>query len=413
MYELLWLACGAVVGIVAARRWPRRRTADTTGPVAPPPPATTEATPQLPVDEPAAATPAQPLPNVAVDTRQLVCTVADEVANLASGVEGRAHLLVEAAVDRSQLPAAAEALLEEVRRLRTLHGKLLAFGHARPVEPGATALHELLPSLVDDLQAMQLGLELRRDSTSQLPSIAAGPTTVRDALLFLFAAMLRAERGATHLAIDAEPCLLGEATAVQIQLALEWRTEALPQPGDLATDPSYALDIEAARHLITHHGGRLRLAHLPGRSVRAIVRWPAAHQQPAKSAPSSAGASAAHHYGGALVLESDPAVRAMLSRELKATGRAVFACADGASARSFLEATPDRFELLILDHQDRLDSGDALGATIRTVAPDLKIFVLTPSPAVPPRDWPRLHHIQKPFGVHELRAALASVLAAG
>lgn len=396
MYELLWLACGIAVTLVAVRLLPRRpgTLADALPPVSP---------------EPVPLAP----PSVPVDTRQLVCTLAEEVANLASGVEGRAHLLVEAAVDRQQLPAAAEALLTEVQRLRTLHGKLLAFGHARAIEPGATAFDELLPSLVGDLEAMQLGLELHREGASQLPPIAAGPTTVRDALLFLFAAMLRVERGATHLAIATEPCLLGETTAVQIQLALEWRTEALPQPGNLATDASYALEVEAAQHLIHAHGGKLRLAHLPGRSVRAIVLWPAARSGQG-STPAGPGAQTPiHRYGGALVLESDPAVRAMLGRELKATGRAVFACADGAAARSFLEATPDRFELLILDHPDRLDSGDALGATIRAVAPDLKIFVLTASPATPSAAWPRLHHIQKPFGVHELRTALASVLAAG
>lgn len=404
MYELLLLACGIAATLLTRRLWPRRH-----GVVVPP-------AALAPATEPVAPAPSDvplPAPIASVSRRQLVRTLADEVANLTSGVEGRAHLLVEAAVDRAQLPAAAEALLVEVQRLRTLHGKLLAYSHARPIEPGATAWNELLPSLVDDLQAMQLGLELRREGTSHLPSIAAGPTTVRDALLFLFAAMLRAERGATHLAIATEPCLFGEVTAVQIQLALEWRTAALPQQGDLATDPSYALDIEAAQHLIESHGGKLRLAHLPGRSVRATVLWPAALPGVTGAKPSDDTQPKIHHYGGALVLESDPAVRAMLSSELKATGRAVFACADGASARSFLEATPDRFELLIVDHQERLDSGDALGATIRAVAPNLKILVLTPSPRSQTAAWSQLYHIQKPFGVHELRAALASVLAAG
>jgi DNA-binding response OmpR family regulator len=106
-------------------------------------------------------------------------------------------------------------------------------------------------------------------------------------------------------------------------------------------------------------------------------------------------------------------VRAMLASELKATGRAVFACADGASARTFLEATPDRFELLILDHAQRLEGGDALAATIRAVAPGLKIFVLAAGRHAPNEQWARMHHIEKPFGLHELRAALASILAAG
>jgi CheY-like chemotaxis protein len=128
---------------------------------------------------------------------------------------------------------------------------------------------------------------------------------------------------------------------------------------------------------------------------------------PADTAP------AEHVYRGALVLEADPSVRAMVASELKATGRAVFACADSCSARTFLEATPDRFEILIVDHPQRLAGADALAATIRTVAPALKIFVLAPYTPAAGEAWPRVHHIRKPFGVHELRHALASVLAAG
>ncbi len=134
--------------------------------------------------------------------------------------------------------------------------------------------------------------------------------------------------------------------------------------------------------------------------------------EPEPAADRAADGAAPHRYGGALVLESDPSVRAMLASELKATGRAVFACADGASACTFLEATPDRFELLIVDHAQRLDGGDALAATIRAVAPGLKIFVLAAG-RQPAEPWAQVHHIEKPFGVHELRRALASILAAG
>lgn len=412
MNEVAWFAVGAAVATSATWFAMRRRAR----PVGAPPALATPTAPPPPV-APTAPTPAAPpsplaTPAIGPDARQLVRSLAEEVADLASGVEGRAHELVEAAVDRQRIPAAAGALHGDVQRLRTLHGKLLAFGRARGREPGSTAFEALLPSLVDDLQQLQLGIELRREGLAQLPPLAAGPTAVRDALLFLCRALLRAERGATHLAIATEPCLLGEATAVQIQLALEWRSEAVPPAGELASDLSYALDVEAARHLIETHGGRLRTAHLPGRSVRAIVRWPAA--EPARSQPAADPAQGqAHHYGGALLLESDPAVRAMLSRELKATGRAVFACADGEAARSFLAATPDRFELLILDDAQRLASGDALAATIRASTPELKVLVLSPLPATRPADWPRLHALPKPFGVHELRDALATLLSPG
>lgn len=361
--------------------------------------------------------PLQLLP-VPADARQMAMTLAEELANLVSGVEGRAHHMIEAAPHRDQLPPAAEALAAAVQRLRLLHAKLITFGRGRPVEQGATAIPALIDRLSEELQQLQLGLELRWDPPPNLPEIAANPGEVHDAVLFLCAALLRAEHGATHLSIACELCFASDEPRVQLEFALEWRSEACAQAIDLLSDPNFTLDLDAADHLITRHGGNLEIGHLPGRSVRAVVRWPvvaspaAPLAAPATAAPPSR-RHAEHDYGGALVLESDPTVRAMLANELKATGRAVFTCADGAAARSFLEATPDRFELLIVDHPHRLEGGDELAATIRAVAPDLKIFVLAPGRQPVVAGWPGLHHIQKPFGVHELRRALASVLAAG
>jgi hypothetical protein len=346
--------------------------------------------------------------------------VADELASLVSGIEGRAHHLIEAAPTRSQLPAAAEAMLASVRRLRTLHTKLVAIGHGRPVEPGTTDVGELIAELGDELQQMQLGLELHQDLPPDVPRLEASPAAVRDALLFVCAALLRAERGATRLSFAAERSFSRDTPSVVIEMTLEWINDGNRSAAAGAADVTLMLDVEAADHLITSHGGELVLHHLPGKSVRALVRLPVAipaivgEAQPAMAEPSGDDPEVlAHRYGGALVLESDPALRQVLARELKASGRAVFACADGASANTFLEATPDRFELLIVDDPRQLDEGKPLARTIRSLVPALKICVVTPTPSLPPVAWPDLHFLQTPFGVHELRRTLATILTAG
>jgi hypothetical protein len=67
----------------------------------------------------------------------------------------------------------------------------------------------------------------------------------------------------------------------------------------------------------------------------------------------------------------------------------------------------------LVDHEARLEAGAELAAAIEQLTPQLKIFVLSPGERPSAARWPQLHHLQKPFGVHELRAALASVIAAG
>lgn len=437
MIELLWLLAGAFGALLAQRLLRRANGAPTaTHAISPAAPTTLPPNAVPPPAVPAPAPPSPPLtpaPPPAIDAHRIAHTLADELATLLSGVEGRAHHLIEAAPDRTQLPHAAEGLLAAIQRLRILHSKLVAFSGGRHAEPGVTALEPMLRGLSDELQDHQLGLEVRRESAAHVPPLAASPRIVHDALLFLGAAILRAERGANNLSLTTELCFRDDEPQVQIELALEWAREPQPCPVPLHDDPAFTLDFEAASHLIAGHGGELSVHHLPGRSICAVVRWPLARRdievEPANddeaaplAGPSTATASAMpapaqptslDRHGGALVLESDPAVRALLSQELKAAGRAVFACADGAAARTFLEATPDRFELLVVDEAQHLDATDPLAATIRRVAPQLRILALWRSPIGPQQDWPGLQHVAKPFGVHELRAALASILTAG
>lgn len=426
MIELLCVLGGALCAVLVQRlrRHPARRTVPGAA-------AAQDAATPAPTNSPANQTPAEPPPAAAapsaqtLEAVQVARSLADELATLVSGVEGRAHHLIEAAPDRRQLPAAAEALLAAVQRLRHLHGKLVAFGRNRALEPGRTSLEEALVAITDELQTLQLGIEVRRESAAHLPLLGVGPGVVHDTLRFVCAAMQRAERGATNLSVSTELCFRDDEPVVQVELGLEWSHESPPHGHAPFADPAYTLDVEAASHLIQSHGGELALSHLPGRSIRAVLRWPLAVRTAETEIPVASSTLAApaepelepapggHRYGGALLLEADAAVRDLLSRELKATGRAVFACADGAAARSFLLATPERFELLIVDHQERLDADQALAATIRAVAPRLSILVL--APVTPPAllAWPDLRSVAKPFGVHELRRALASIPAAG
>ena len=428
MIELLCVLGGALCAVLVQRL--RRLPAGGAVPAAVQPPDPTNATPAVaPRIEPPAPPAPEPAPSAgaiptcpALDAVQLARSLADELATLVSGVEGRAHHLIETAPDRRQLPLAAEALLAAVQRLRHLHGKLVAFGRNRALEPGRTSLEAALVAITDELRTQQFGVEVRRESAAHLPMLGVGPGVVHDTLRFVCAAMQRAERGATNLSISTELCFRDDEPVVQVELVLEWSHESPSNGHTPFADPAYTLDVEAANHLIHGHGGELALSHLPGCSIRAVLRWPLAMrtaEAEAQAAPAVLAEAAhqpvqaGHRYGGALLLEADAAVRDLLSRELKATGRAVFACADGAAARSFLLATPERFELLVVDHQERLDDDQALAATIRTVAPRLCILVL--APVTPPAllAWPELRHVAKPFGVHELRQALASIPAAG
>lgn len=414
MNALPWFLAGLVLGAVAAAALARRRRAGSA--------AATHGAQSQPASEPPPAAAPQRDRDRAQD---LARAAAIEVATLASGIEGSAHALVEAAANRSDVPRAAEALFGAVRRLRSLHARLGAIGghNVHADVAGTTDVELLITRLRNELQRAYVGLELQWQPPDHLPALAAPHDATFDALASACRALLRAEAGATRLTIAAETSYDVGRPEVRIECAVEWTGEGGAASTDLLADAQLAIDREAACVLAAAHGGAATFQQLRGRSARAIVRWPAATAPgialPAGALPPApaAGTAAAarprtHRYGGALVLEADPGVRAMLAAELKATGRAVFVCADAAAATTFLRTTPDRFELLIVDRDERLADRD-LAAALRSVAPGVELLSLDDHDAVTDAQWPRLRRVRKPFGVHELRRALASVLAAG
>lgn len=467
MYELAWIALGLLIALFATRLAKATKRA-----TEPPPPddepvapgaktrlvddcvvepdaeGTAPKSTETEGTEPKAPEPPPEQPRsldatITPESHEMAMSLATELASLVSAVEGRAHHLIEAAPSPASLPPAAESMLTAIARLRTLHTKLLAFGRGRPQSTGTTDIKEMIAGLTDELQQMQLGLELRWEPPSELPHINACPAAVRDAMLFVCAALLRVERGATRLTFRAERSFTSEPPSIQIEIDLEWNSAAARPSDELLCEPSFALDLEAAKQLVRSHDGDVTLSQLPGKSIRAVVRIPmalaaptraesmpaaptgsadTAQQHPseqelapvdANAQPTASGKNTPHHFGGALVLESDPTLRAVVAGELKASGRAVFACADGASAHTFLQATPDRFELLIVDDAQQLAEHTPLARTIREHAPDLKICLLTPGEQSTPELWPQAHCLQKPFGVHDLRRTLASLLSTG
>lgn len=364
-----------------------------------------------------------------VDPQRLVASIADDLATLVSGVEGRAHTLIDRAPHRDELPAAAEGLLHAIGQLRRLHRELAVFATPpKRAEGGHADLLALLPNLVEDLQHLQLGIEVRWQPASHLPAVAVPATVLREALLYAGRILLRAEPGARCLSLEAELALAGDQPVVQVAMVLEWDGAPTGTPGNLGLDAAGQITQTAAVNLLAAHGGDLLVTHRPGHAAEALLVLPIHHQPSPPTTPlagaqhprtavpdadptaqQAASVPLLHPYGGVLVIEADAAVRTMLATELRAVGRAVFVCADSGAAAALLLATPERFEALIVDHLDRLTDA-ALAAAMRRLGPQLRVCCTAPygGERVLPHD---VHSMPKPFSRHELRAALAAALA--
>lgn len=358
-----------------------------------------------------------------------------ELATIVSAIEGGTFRLVETSPALREQNDAVESLWLAVRRLRRFHGKVDGFANPPVSTAGSVPIDKLLTSLREELNASALGLQMTWDLPQQSPRLFGDPDDLLLALTLATTALHHLERGALRLSAHVEHNFDREIPEVHVELSLE-RNEGLetiahPRP----PGAPFLIARTAAIHLLRAYGARVSFSHQPGITASALVQIPLLIHEDQEgegavdaAAPASASRPHAepeptpepiveiprkHRYGGVLVIEEDAGVRTMLADELKAQGRAVFACPDGAAARSLIQASPERFEFLVIDHASRLDAGDLLAATAARLCPELRIVVLSDSKSahVPAPLSQRVTEIPKPFGVQELRRGLAAALA--
>ena len=225
---------------------------------------------------------------------------------------------------------------------------------------------------------LQVGLHI----APSLPFAMANSDALRVSILFLIEGVLELEPDANSLVLQArsEEGDHGELSVrIDIEAILDEGSPHSEQP-----TPLIRYSYLAARNLLAAQGASFTLDHIPGLNAFANITLTATNQPVgAWSEDLSSDSDATsethqeslsedsgenipqpnrveHHFGGVLIMESNPTIRDMLARELAKTRRNVVACSDGMAARTLFEATPERFEVLILERESRRLRGEEL-----------------------------------------------------
>jgi hypothetical protein len=328
-----------------------------------------------------------------------------ELANLASSIEGHAQHLCEAIECND---SRGENLGAAVRRLRYFSDKLLSFTRESARASRSIEVADLLRRVGCELRHEMQGRQIELRIAPALPNARADAGQLRNALLFLVDAVLGLEPDAAVLSLRASLDLDEEAdSCILIELQAECAQTAprTPQVGE-ATSLSY----RAAQRVLAANDAELTLCYWPGHRANACVVLKVADTDEEIDAI-AAEPMEAHRFGGALILIGDPSLRALLHQELDQRGRRVVQCTDSAAAQTLFHATPERFEFLILDADDRPEPVEALARTALETEPDVRVLVLRhrrslqPLPSAALR--PRYEELYKPFGIMELRETMA------
>lgn len=384
MTAILWFLLGAAVATAFAARRARRHDS---------------APPQ-------AAEP-EPLPNLAIAVNR-------ELAPLASGIAGTAQLLCEAADYDARTAARADQLCSAVRRLRSLSETLQVALTPPEAQLRSVNLEDVLLGAEHELHAAWCGrLQICFDTATSLPAVITDHRILQHALLLLVDLLTAHEPSGSRLMVRSRTRLQESTQAVTIELSVEVDSEHPLRP-DGATK---SLAERAARNLLAALGAEWRIQHIAGHEVTAWVALPACSDVDAAPAPPPSlplRSFAPHEFGGAIVCDRDPAVRFMIGQELERSGRKVFLCGDQGAAMALLRATPERFELLISDTSRGCPQGHRLVLETLRKHPQMRAVLLGATAdasllAESMGSEPRVAILPQPFGLLELRDALAAL----
>lgn len=336
----------------------------------------------------------------------LATGIGRELADLATAVQGNAQLLCEVAGEPELVAVRCESLWAGVDRLRLLTEKILTFAGDSRLKREPVEIRLLLDEVKRELETAQGDLVGIQVATSPfLPPALADRDSLHHAILFLVDTLLELEPCTHSIAIAAYADVSDDFTTIGIEICAECADDSTrPRPRKHALELGYL----AAQRSLEAQGAQLWFQQVEGVASTCFITLEA--DLPPSPEDDEPIANEIHEFGGVLVLEDNPSIRSMVANEVERLGRKIFSCVDAASARALLEATPERFELLILEQDARNGDGLAIARDVAATRRETKVLILGHISEEVPGDED-IARLRKPFGLLELRSALNEILA--
>ncbi|HVM17075.1 MAG TPA: PAS domain S-box protein [Gaiellaceae bacterium] len=360
---------------------------------------------------------------------ELAGGVAHDFNNLLTAITGY--------VDLARARAAGDATLErhlgEVRRsadrAAALTRQLLAFGRRQLLEPRVVELNDVVAGMADlvgRLVGDRVQVEIELDPSS--PRVEADPNQLEQVILNLAVnardaianvGVLRIRTGRRHVAPGDDVGLTYSMEPGEYAL-LSVADDGAGMPESVrrrAFDPFFTtkaagegtgLGLSTVYGIVKQSGGHVELESEPGRGTAATVLLPLT-SAPAEAPPTERVAAPAHPaQETVLLVEDEPAVRAVVEAALEEAGYSVVTAVDGVDALRASSSHDGPIDLVLSDVSMPRMGGLELLGRCAIERPGTATLLMTGYADAVPAGVPLL---RKPFSLDELRDAVRDVLA--
>ena len=162
--------------------------------------------------------------------------------------------------------------------------------------------------------------------------------------------------------------------------------------------------------IVTKHGGEIDVQSAQGEGTTVTITLPTSEACPAPEEHSEYVLPRSRGAGRTVLLaEDEPAVRAVVRRQLETEGFRVLEFEDAEALLDRFRENPAEADVLVLDKGLPRMDGEACLAAARELAPSLPAVLMSGLPFDAPQP-PRTVRMSKPFGSSRLSHALHEVL---
>ncbi|MEZ5338564.1 MAG: PAS domain S-box protein [bacterium] len=362
--------------------------------------------------------------------------IAHDFNNILFAIVGNSEIALDSIPPGNRAVPCVQAILEASNRATELVSQVLSYARKQEKTHAPLRLDLLVREVLKLLRAsLPATVEIRQELLAGEATVLADATEIHQLLMNLctnaWHAMLEtggmlsvglhqaqpdAELRALHPDLDGRPCVCLSVSDTGSGIA----EEHLPR----IFEPFYTtkevgkgtgMGLSVVHGIVHSLGGAISVSSRQGEGTCFRIYLPVCQEE--ASSDSISGPAQASGRERILLVDDEEMITHVVSGMLEALGYEVTACVGSPRAWELFSADPQAFDLVLTDQTMPQITGDELARRMLAIRPELPIVICTGySQTLPPEAAKRLgirEYLFKPVRMHELAAALRSVLDGG